>query len=371
MPVILYEELDRQLQDLQEKLTEVRDSLDIAGKEARIAALEEESARPGFWDDPAAAQEVMQELTRHKNQVQTFRQLEKELEELEVLAQLGEEEGDQETLVEVASALEGLQAQVEKMELAALLHEEYDGHNAILTLHAGAGGTEAQDWVEILLRMYTRWAEDNGFQVEVLDLLPGEEAGVKSATILVSGDNAYGYLKGEMGVHRLVRISPFDASGRRHTSFAAVEVMPEVKDDDLEVEINPQDLRIDTFRASGAGGQHVNKTDSAVRITHLPTGIVVSCQGERSQHANRMTAMKILQARLFERERRARESELDQLRGEQQEIAWGSQIRSYVFQPYKLVKDHRTGVEVGNAEGVVDGNLDPFIYAYLRQNAKG
>ncbi|MGB4315061.1 MAG: peptide chain release factor-like protein, partial [bacterium] len=187
----------------------------------------------------------------------------------------------------------------------------------------------------------------------------------------VSGDNAYGYLKGEMGVHRLVRISPFDASGRRHTSFAAVEVMPEVKDDDLEVEINPQDLRIDTFRASGAGGQHVNKTDSAVRITHLPTGIVVSCQGERSQHANRMTAMKILQARLFERERRARESELDQLRGEQQEIAWGSQIRSYVFQPYKLVKDHRTGVEVGNAEGVVDGNLDPFIYAYLRQNAKG
>ena len=209
------------------------------------------------------------------------------------------------------------------------------------------------------------------FQVEVLDLLPGEEAGVKSATILVSGDNAYGYLQGEMGVHRLVRISPFDASGRRHTSFAAVEVMPEVKDDDLEVEINPQDLRIDTFRASGAGGQHVNKTDSAVRITHLPTGIVVSCQGERSQHANRMTAMKILQARLFERERRARESELDQLRGEQQEIAWGSQIRSYVFQPYKLVKDHRTGVEVGNAEGVVDGNLDPFIYAYLRQNAKG
>ena len=266
----------------------------------------------------------MQELTRHKNQVQTFRQLEKELEELEVLAQLGEEEGDQETLVEVASALEGLQAQVEKMELAALLHEEYDGHNAILTLHAGAGGTEAQDWVEILLRMYTRWAEDNGFQVEVLDLLPGEEAGVKSATILVSGDNAYGYLKGEMGVHRLVRISPFDASGRRHTSFAAVEVMPEVKDDDLEVEINPQDLRIDTFRASGAGGQHVNKTDSAVRITHLPTGIVVSCQGERSQHANRMTAMKILQARLFERERRARESELDQLRGNSRRLPGGA-----------------------------------------------
>jgi len=313
----------------------------------------------------------MQELTRHRDAVQGFQQVEKELEELEVLAQLGEEEGDQETLGEVAAALEGLQARVERMELAALLHGDYDGHNAIVALHAGAGGTEAQDWVGMLLRMYTRWAEDNGFQVEVLDLLPGEEAGVKSATILVSGENAYGYLKGEMGVHRLVRISPFDASGRRHTSFAAVEVLPEVKDDELEVEIKPQDLRIDTFRASGAGGQHVNKTDSAVRITHLPTGIVVTCQGERSQHANRARAMKILQARLFERERRARESELDQLRGEQQEIAWGSQIRSYVFQPYKLVKDHRTGVEVGNAEGVMDGNLDPFIFAYLRQNARG
>ncbi|HHY36234.1 MAG TPA: peptide chain release factor 2 [Firmicutes bacterium] len=371
MPVILYEDLQRLLQSLQEKLAEVRESLDIAGKEARIAALEEEAARPGFWEDPAAAQEVMQELTRHRDAVQGFRQVEKELEELEVLAQLGEEEGDQETLGEVAAALEGLQARVERMELAALLHGDYDGHNAIVALHAGAGGTEAQDWVGMLLRMYTRWAEDNGFQVEVLDLLPGEEAGVKSATILVSGENAYGYLKGEMGVHRLVRISPFDASGRRHTSFAAVEVLPEVKDDELEVEIKPQDLRIDTFRASGAGGQHVNKTDSAVRITHLPTGIVVTCQGERSQHANRARAMKILQARLFERERRARESELDQLRGEQQEIAWGSQIRSYVFQPYKLVKDHRTGVEVGNAEGVMDGNLDPFIFAYLRQNARG
>ena len=316
-----------------------------------------------------AAQEVMQKLTQLRDVVVGYRALEEELEEALILAQLGMEEGDGETLAEAAGLGKELQAQVEKMQLAALFPGEYDGHNGILTLHAGAGGTEAQDWVEMLLRMYTRWAEAKGYEVEILDMLPGEEAGVKWVTLLISGKNAYGHLKGEMGVHRMVRISPFDSSGRRHTSFAAVEVMPEVGEQDMP-EVETQDLRVDTFRASGAGGQHVNKTDSAVRITHLPTGIVVTCQGERSQYSNRLTAMKILLARLWERKQQAREEKLDELRGEQREIAWGNQIRSYVFHPYKLVKDHRTEVEVGNAEGVMDGNLDPFIYAYLRWKVK-
>jgi peptide chain release factor 2 len=341
----------------------------LAAKEEQIEILEAKSTKPNFWDEPNAAQEVMQELTSLRNSVQAYQDLVRAVADLRILAELGQEEGEQEVLLEAEKELVTLADRVEKMELVALLHGEYDQNNAILTLHAGAGGTEAQDWVEMLVRMYTRWAEKNGYKVEVLDLLAGDEAGVKSATLLISGENAYGYLKGETGVHRLVRISPFDASGRRHTSFAAVEVLPDVEDD-TAVEINPSDLRIDTFRASGAGGQHVNKTDSAVRITHLPTGLVVSCQSERSQHSNRLTAMKILQARLFELEQRARESELAQMRGEQQEIAWGSQIRSYVFQPYKLIKDHRTGVEMGNIDSVMDGNLDPFIYAYLRQKIK-
>ena len=341
---------------------------DIAGKEEKIGLLEKKSAQPGFWDDPAAAQGLMQELTEVRDVVAGYRNVERELEEVLILAQLGMEEGDEGTVAEAAALSRDLRGQVEKMEILALFPGKYDGHNAILTLHAGAGGTEAQDWVEMLLRMYTRWAEAKDYGVEILDMLPGEEAGVKWVTLLIAGKNAYGHLKGEMGVHRMVRISPFDSSGRRHTSFAAVEVMPEVQEQDLP-EIDPQDLRVDTFRASGAGGQHVNKTDSAVRLTHLPTGIVVTCQGERSQHSNRLTAMKILLAKLWEQRQRAREEKLDELRGEQREIAWGSQIRSYVFHPYKLVKDHRTEVEVGNAEGVMDGNLDPFIYAYLRRKA--
>ena len=342
---------------------------DLDEKEEQVNALEKKMMQPGFWDDPQAAQGIMQKLKHARSPVERYRGILQEIEDYLILAQLGQEEQDEKTLIEVANALSSLMERVEKLELAALLHGDYDKNNAILTLHAGAGGTEAQDWVEMLLRMYTRWSEKNVYETEILDILPGDEAGIKSVTILVKGENAYGYLRGEMGVHRLVRISPFDSSGRRHTSFAAVEVLPEAEDD-TPIEIEQQDLKIDTFRASGAGGQHVNKTDSAVRITHAPTGIVVSCQSERSQHANRLTAMKILKARLFELERRKQESELEEIRGEQREIAWGSQIRSYVFHPYKLVKDHRTATEAGNVDAVMDGELDSFIYSYLQLNTK-
>ncbi len=253
--------------------------------------------------------------------------------------------------------------------METLLSGKYDSKNAILTLHAGAGGTEAQDWVSMLLRMYTRWAEDKGYKVTVLDMLAGDEAGIKSVTILVEGPNAYGYLKSEKGVHRLVRISPFDAAGRRHTSFASADVMPEI-DDDVEIEIKPEDLKIDTFRSSGAGGQHVNKTESAIRITHIPTGIVVSCQNERSQQSNRNTAMKILKAKLFEIHQEEQQKELDKIRGVQKEIGWGSQIRSYIFHPYSLVKDHRTNVEIGDVQAVMDGKIDEFINSYLKYAAK-
>ena len=264
--------------------------------------------------------------------------------------------------------MESLDKELEDLQLEVLLSGPHDRYNAILTLHAGAGGTDAQDWVEMMMRMYSRWAEKKGYQVEITDMQSGEEAGLKSATLLLTGENAFGYLKSERGVHRLVRISPFDASGRRHTSFAAVEVLPEMEDE-VEIEIDQSDLRIDTYRSGGAGGQHVNKTDSAVRITHLPTGIVVQCQNERSQQMNRVLAMKILRSRLFEMQQRQQEEALAVLRGEQPEIAWGSQIRSYTFNPFSLIKDHRTGVEVGNVQGVMDGDLDPFISAYLQQQA--
>jgi peptide chain release factor 2 len=327
--------------------------------------LEELMSEPGFWDQPQAAERVVPELTGLKDEIQQFTVLEKEVEDLLVLCQLGAEAKDIDTANEVETGLKLLQQKFEELELAALLAGPHDRSNAIVSLHAGAGGTEAQDWVSMLLRMYTRWAEKSGYQVELWDLLPGDEAGVKSATFLVEGPNAYGYLKGERGVHRLVRHSPFDASGRRHTSFSSVDVIPEV-DDNVQVEIRTDDLKIDTFRAGGAGGQHVNKTDSAVRITHLPTGIVVTCQNERSQHSNRMTAMRILSAKLFDLKSKEEEERLAALRGQQREIAWGSQIRSYVFDPYTLVKDHRTGEQVGNAHAVMDGNIDQFIAAYLK-----
>lgn len=334
-----------------------------------IARLEQAITAQNFWDDQANSQKVMQSMSALKERVTSFTSLSSALEDLEVLLELGEEEDDEATAAEVQQELSVLQQQVAEIGLQVLLSGPHDGNNAILALHAGAGGTEAQDWVEMLVRMYSRWAEQHGYRLTIMDMLPGDEAGTKSATLLVSGPNAFGYLKAEKGVHRLVRISPFDTAGRRHTSFASVDVLPEVEDE-LEVEINSEDLRIDTYRSGGAGGQHVNKTDSAVRITHLPTGIVVQCQSERSQLSNRQAAMKLLRARLLNLEQQKKDSELAAMRGDQQDIAWGSQIRSYVFHPYSLVKDHRTNVEIGNVNAVMDGELDPFITAFLQENAR-
>jgi len=319
----------------------------------------------------------MQELRKLKEQIDLYHKLRGLLEEWEALLELyveaeqegsGEEEEASELLEEAAKVAEKAVLLLDKEELRLLFNGCYDENNAILALHPGAGGLEAQDWTEMLLRMYTRWAEKKGYTVEVLDLLPGDEAGIKSVTFLVQGDKAYGYLQAERGVHRLVRISPFDAGGRRHTSFASVDVLPEVKEG-VDVEINPEELRIDTFRSRGAGGQHVNTTDSAVRITHIPTGIVVQCQNERSQHSNKEKAMRILLAKLADLAQEKHKEQLVSLRGEQKEIAWGSQIRSYVFHPYSLVKDHRTGVEVGNIQAVMDGEIEDFLEAYLRYNA--
>jgi peptide chain release factor 2 len=320
---------------------------------------------PDFWNDQQAAQIVISEANVLKDQVNEFSDLFETFENLEVSYELVKEESDAELQADLEEELIKLTSRLNEFELQLLLSEEYDKHNAILELHPGAGGTESQDWGSMLLRMYTRWAEKKGFKVETLDYLPGDEAGIKSVTLAIRGHNAYGYLKAEKGVHRLVRISPFDASGRRHTSFVSCEVMPEFNDE-IEIEIRTEDLKIDTYRASGAGGQHINTTDSAVRITHLPTGVVVTCQNERSQIKNREAAMKMLKAKLYQREIEQQEKELLEIRGEQKEIGWGSQIRSYVFHPYSMVKDHRTSAESGNVQGVMDGDLDPFIDAYLR-----
>ena len=287
-----------------------------------------------------------------------------DLEEADMLLDMAVEENDPETRQEVEASLDDLRQRVDMVELECMFDGEHDSANAILTIHAGAGGTEAQDWVAILMRMYLRWAEARGFSTDILDYLAGDEAGTKSVTILIKGHNVYGYLRSEVGIHRLVRISPFDASGRRHTSFASVMVLPEL-DDTIEIDINEKDLRIDTYRASGAGGQHVNKTDSAIRITHLPSGIVVQCQNERSQHRNKDMAMKMLMSRLYEKQREEQVQAQENLHGDKKEIAWGSQIRSYVLQPYRMIKDHRTNVEEGNVDAVLDGRLDPFIKAYL------
>ncbi len=306
----------------------------------------------------------MKQLNGLKDKIHQIQEMEIDLEEIDVMCQLCEEEDDTSLIKEIESKLTSIEEEIESLQIEVLLSEPYDRNNAIVSLHPGAGGTESQDWAEMLYRMYTRWAEKTGFSIDVLDYLPGDEAGIKSVTFSVTGENAYGYMKSEKGVHRLVRISPFDTSGRRHTSFASVDVIPEVSDLE-EIEIDATELKIDTYRAGGAGGQHVNKTDSAVRITHVPTGVVVQCQNERSQHANKTAAMKILTAKLFELTQRQKEEELLSIRGEQQEIGWGSQIRSYVFHPYSLIKDHRTDVEVGNVEKVMNGDLDIFISAYL------
>lgn len=343
---------------------------EIDAVKEEIKALEEKTYRPDFWDEPQKAQEIMQRLNILKEKVENYEALYKEYRDLLALIELAEDEPEEEVVREISKDAERFKRDFEKLRLKSLLKGKYDKNNAILSLHAGAGGTEAQDWVEMLLRMYTRWAEDKGYKVKVLDILPGEEAGVKSATILVEGPYAYGYLKSESGVHRLVRISPFDAAGRRHTSFASVDVIPEIEDD-IEVEIKPEDIKIETFRSGGAGGQYVNKTESAVRIIHIPTGIVVTCQNERSQQSNRNMAMKLLKAKLFNLYLEEQQKKINELRGEQKEIAWGSQIRSYVFHPYSLVKDHRTNVEVGNVQAVMDGELDDFIIAYLKMNKEG
>ena len=300
-----------------------------------------------------------------RERITSVKELEEKLSEVEILLELGEEEDEEDALKEAVKVSRLLRQDYESLSLALMLQGKYDANNAILALHPGAGGTESQDWTEILLRMYTRWAEKRKFEVEILDQLPGDEAGIKSVTLLVKGPYAYGYLRSERGVHRLVRISPFDTGGRRHTSFASVDVLPEVEESQ-EVAVNPDDLKIDTYRSKGAGGQHVNTTDSAVRITHLPTGIVVTCQNERSQHSNRDRAMRILRAKLADIYQQEQEESLRQLRGEQKEIAWGSQIRSYVLHPYTMAKDHRTQMEVGNVQGVLDGDLDGFMEAYLR-----
>ncbi|MFC3886552.1 peptide chain release factor 2 [Bacillus songklensis] len=358
-------EIKQELEKTAKRLADFRGSLDLDAKQARIDELDERMSDPSFWDDQQAAQTIINEANALKDAVNEFNDLNDTYENLQVSYELIKEEFDEELANELASELKELTASLNKFELQLLLSEPYDKNNAILELHPGAGGTESQDWGSMLLRMYTRWAEKKGFKVETLDYLPGDEAGIKSVTLLIKGHNAYGYLKAEKGVHRLVRISPFDSSGRRHTSFVSCEVMPEFNED-IEIEVRAEDLKIDTYRASGAGGQHINTTDSAVRITHIPTNTVVTCQSERSQIKNREQAMKMLKAKLYQLELDKQQAELAEIRGEQKEIGWGSQIRSYVFHPYSMVKDHRTNTEVGNVQSVMDGDLDPFIDAYLR-----
>jgi peptide chain release factor 2 len=329
-----------------------------------LRQLEAQAAQPGFWEDQDRAQRVMEELAGLRAELEPWEKLENDVQEAVALAELGEG-ADEEFLLSLEQELNALERRLLELESELLFSGEHDSADAIVSIHAGAGGTDAQDWVEMLLRMYLRWAEEKGFRTEILDLSPGEEAGIKSVTFEVRGRNAYGLLKAEKGVHRLVRLSPFDAAHRRHTSFALVEVVPDIEKR-VEVKIDPDDLRIDVFRSAGAGGQNVQKNATAVRITHIPTGIVVSCQNERSQLQNKETAMRILRAKLYELEKRRQEEELARLKGEHVEAAWGNQIRSYVLHPYQMVKDHRTGVEVGNAQAVLDGDIDRFIEAYLK-----
>ena len=323
---------------------------------------------PTFWDDPDKAREISQKATQLKNAVESYKQLVSDIEDANVMLEMAIEEDDRSLEGEIKDYVQQIEETVEKQEVLLLLSGEYDANNAILTFHAGAGGTEAQDWCSMLIRMYLRWAEKAGFSIELMDEQPGDEAGTKSATFLIKGENAFGYLKSEKGVHRLVRISPFDAAARRHTSFAAVDVMPEI-DDTVEINIDMKDVQVDTYRASGAGGQHINKTDSAVRMTHRPTGIVVQCQSQRSQMQNREQALRLLRAKLFELELEKQAELKEQIGGTYQAIEWGSQIRSYVFHPYNLVKDHRTGVETGNVQSVMDGNLDQFMEGFLKKEA--
>ncbi|HEY5675027.1 MAG TPA: peptide chain release factor 2 [Malonomonas sp.] len=360
----MFREPKETVKELQEKLQELWRYLDGPAKRERIQELEAEIARPEFWNQGDRAQELLRERTGLQKTVEAWDGANNQLEDLLVLIELGEEAEDQQTLDEVNSLLPEIENLVEKMEFARMLSGEHDANCATLSINAGAGGTEAQDWAEMLLRMYLRYCERKGFKTEMTEYQAGDDAGIKSATFSVTGDYAYGYLKAENGIHRLVRISPFDSNAKRHTSFCSVFVFPEL-DDSIEIEIEDKDIRVDTFRASGAGGQHINKTDSAIRITHIPTGTVVSCQNERSQHKNRATAMKQLKGRLFELEMRKKEEEAASFSEDKKEIGWGSQIRSYVLHPYRMVKDHRTNHETGNTDAVLDGHLDGFIEAYL------
>ncbi len=337
---------------------------DLPGIKNELEELEHRASEPEFWNDAENSQRILQRTKSLQSKLEHYQLLYKDCEDTLTLVELGLDEKDETILEEVNNSFEDISSRYERLRLETLMKGEYDANNAIITLHAGAGGTEAMDWVQMLFRMYTRWAEKNDFTVRVLDMLDGDEAGIKSVTVSISGDYAYGYLRSEKGVHRLVRISPFDSSGRRHTSFASMDVMPEL-DDSVTVEINPDDLKMDVYRASGAGGQHVNKTSSAVRITHIPTGIIVACQNERSQLQNREMAMKMLKAKLLEKKEREQNEKLSQIQGEQMDIAWGSQIRSYVFCPYTMVKDHRTDYEDGNVQKIMDGEIDEFIQAYL------
>lgn len=348
-----------------ETLKEVKDSLDLENKERRITELDKSMEEPGFWDDPERSTKTVREAKNLKDTVDGYKHLEQQYEDIQVMIEMGYEENDPEIIPEIQEMLDEFQKNFDSIRVKTLLSGEYDSENAIIKLNAGAGGTEACDWCGMLYRMYSRWVDRKGFTMEVLDYLDGDEAGIKSVTFQVNGENAYGYLKSEKGVHRLVRISPFNAAGKRQTSFVSCDVMPDIKKD-LDVEINDDDIRIDTYRSSGAGGQHINKTSSAIRITHFPTGIVVQCQNERSQHMNKDKAMQMLKAKLYLLKQQEAEAKLSGIRGEVTDIGWGNQIRSYVMQPYTMVKDHRTSEETGNVDAVLDGDIDPFINAYLK-----
>ncbi len=364
------DQLKQELASYRDPLQELRDSLDISNKEKRIEELEREMEAPDFWNDAALAQEKTKRLKSLKDDVATCGALFSQYDDIETLIEMGYEEEDEELAAEARAEFEDFLGKLDAIRIKTLLSGEYDKCNAILKLNAGAGGTESCDWASMLYRMYTRWAEKKGFTVEELDFLDGDEAGIKSVTFQVNGENAYGYLKSEKGVHRLVRISPFNAQGKRQTSFVSLDVMPDIEED-VDVEIKEEDLRIDTYRSSGAGGQHINKTSSAIRITHQPTGIVVQCQNERSQHQNKEKAMQMLKAKLFLLKQEANAEKLSDIRGEVTEIGWGNQIRSYVMQPYTMVKDTRTGAETGNVDAVMDGDIDLFINAYLKWKSVG
>ena len=367
--MLITDEYAMRLDTASKQAEELIQAFDLDALNRELDELEITTAQPEFWNDPEKSKGVLAHQAALKEKVDAAHKMQEGCDDVATLIEIANESGDETMGPEIEEALHKLETLVEEQRLATLLTGEYDDSNAILTFHAGAGGTEAQDWVQMLYRMYTRFATAHGFKVTVLDYLDGDEAGIKSASIMVEGHNAYGYLKGESGVHRLVRVSPFDASGRRHTSFASLEVLPELKDDE-DIEIRDEDIKMDVFRSSGAGGQHVNKTSSAVRLTHIPTGIVVSCQNERSQFQNRDMCMKMLKAKLLQIKEQEHLEKIDDIKGNQMEIAWGSQIRSYVFMPYTLVKDHRTGYETGNVNAVMDGDLDGFINAYLSMKSR-